>query len=79
MTVAHAQTEEVSTGVDLRVYLPIHDLQPQFAAYLGTEDDTIPQTLVFNRKGQVVLHLSGYSDSHARALDEAINRAIAGS
>jgi hypothetical protein len=22
--------------VDLRVYLPIHDLQPQFAAYLGT-------------------------------------------
>jgi len=36
VTVAHAQTEEVSTGVDLRVYLPIHDLQPQFAAYLGT-------------------------------------------
>ncbi len=25
-----------ATKVDLRVYLPIHDLQPQFAAYLGT-------------------------------------------
>jgi hypothetical protein len=25
-----------ATQVDLRVYLPIHDLQPQFAAYLGT-------------------------------------------
>jgi hypothetical protein len=25
-----------AVGVDLRVYLPIHDLQPQFAAYLGT-------------------------------------------
>lgn len=25
-----------AAGVDLRVYLPIHDLQPQFAAYLGT-------------------------------------------
>ncbi|HEX3222878.1 MAG TPA: microcompartment protein [Nocardioides sp.] len=25
-----------ASGVDLRVYLPIHDLQPQFAAYLGT-------------------------------------------
>ena len=36
---AHLQTEpsgEVVSGVDLRVYLPIHDLQPQFAAYLGT-------------------------------------------
>jgi hypothetical protein len=25
-----------ASEVDLRVYLPIHDLQPQFAAYLGT-------------------------------------------
>jgi hypothetical protein len=30
--VSHVDT----SGVDLRVYLPIHDLQPQFAAYLGT-------------------------------------------
>ena len=32
-------SEAVRSGaaqVDLRVYLPIHDLQPQFAAYLGT-------------------------------------------
>jgi hypothetical protein len=39
VTVAHLQTEpsgQVVSGVDLRVYLPIHDLQPQFAAYLGT-------------------------------------------
>jgi hypothetical protein len=41
--VAHLQTEppgstdgDAASGVDLRVYLPIHDLQPQFAAYLGT-------------------------------------------
>ena len=32
----HLQSEALTTGVDLRVYLPIHDLQPQFAAYLGT-------------------------------------------
>jgi len=63
-------------GINYTVGMATDDM---FAAYLGTEDDTIPQTLVFNRKGQVVLHLSGYSDSHARALDEAINRAIAGS
>ncbi|HKP85934.1 MAG TPA: TlpA disulfide reductase family protein [Blastocatellia bacterium] len=50
-----------------------------FEAYLGTEDDTIPQTLVFDRKGRAILHLSGYSASHAQKLDEAVNRAIAGS
>ena len=50
-----------------------------FTSYLGTEEDTIPQTLVFDRKGRVVLHLVGYSDSHARQLDEAVNSALAGS
>ena len=50
-----------------------------FTSYLGTEEDTIPQTLVFDRKGRVVLHLVGYSDSHARQLDEAVNSAMAGS
>jgi hypothetical protein len=37
--VSHVDTEAApprAAGVDLRVYLPIHDLQPQFAAYLGT-------------------------------------------
>jgi hypothetical protein len=37
--VSHVDTEAVvsrAPKVDLRVYLPIHDLQPQFAAYLGT-------------------------------------------
>ena len=30
------EAARVASGVDLRVYLPISDLQPQFAAYLGT-------------------------------------------
>ncbi|MFL6213723.1 MAG: TlpA family protein disulfide reductase [Blastocatellia bacterium] len=50
-----------------------------FTAYLGIEDDTIPQTLVFDRKGRLVAHLIGYDSSHARTLDEAVNRALAGS
>jgi thiol-disulfide isomerase/thioredoxin len=50
-----------------------------FEAYLGTVEDTIPQTLVFNRDGRLVIHLVGYDGSHARTLDEAINLAIAGS
>ena len=50
-----------------------------FTAYLGTVDDTIPQTLVFDRKGRLVAHLIGYDATHARTLDEAVNRALASS
>ena len=50
-----------------------------FTAYLGTVEDTIPQTLVFDRKGRLVKHFVGYTPSHARALDEAVNLALAGS
>jgi thiol-disulfide isomerase/thioredoxin len=50
-----------------------------FTSYLGTADDTIPQTLVFDRKGNAVAHFVGYTQSHARSLDEAVNRALAGS
>jgi len=34
--VSYLDTETTVSRVDLRVYLPVHDLQPQFAAYLGT-------------------------------------------
>lgn len=50
-----------------------------FEAYLGTVEDTIPQTLVFDRDGRLVAHLIGYDGSHARTLDEAVNRAVRGS
>ena len=63
-------------GVNYTVGLATDDM---FINYLGTADDTIPQTLVFDRQGRAVLHLSGYDSSHARALDEAVNRALSGS
>ena len=50
-----------------------------FTAYLGTVEDTIPQTLVFDRKGNAVAHFVGYDQSHARKLDSAVNLALAGS
>src|SRR5215510_7809982 len=49
-----------------------------FIAYLGREEDTIPQTLVFGRDGKLVAHFIGYSKSDSRALDDAVNRAIGG-
>jgi hypothetical protein len=50
-----------------------------FVSYLGEEDDTIPQTLVFGRDGRLIKHLIGYSPSHGKELEEAVNEALAGS
>lgn len=50
-----------------------------FTTYLGTKDDTIPQTLVFDRQGKVVAHLVGFDPSHADALENAVKRAMSGS
>lgn len=63
-------------GVNYTVGMASNDM---FKAYLGTVEDTIPQTLVFDREGRLVTHLVGYDGSHARTLDEAVNRAVAGS
>jgi thiol-disulfide isomerase/thioredoxin len=65
-----------SFGINYTIGLASDDM---FLAYLGREDDTIPQTLVFDRKGRLVKHLIGYTASHGKLLDEAVNRAAAGS
>ena len=63
-------------GISYTVGLASDDM---FTSYLGEEDDTIPQTLVFGRDGRLLKHLIGYSPSHGRELDEAVNQALAGS
>ncbi|HKQ05801.1 MAG TPA: TlpA disulfide reductase family protein [Blastocatellia bacterium] len=63
-------------GINYTIGMATNDM---FTDYLGKEDDTIPQTLVFDRRGRLVEHLIGYDSSHARKLDEAVNRALAGS
>lgn len=63
-------------GITYTVALATDDM---FTSYLGTEDDTIPQTLVFGRDGRLIKHLSGYSQAHGKLLDEAVNQALAGS
>jgi cytochrome c biogenesis protein CcmG/thiol:disulfide interchange protein DsbE len=63
-------------GITYTVGLATDDM---FTAYLGTDDDTIPQTLVFGRDGRLTKHLIGYSQSGGKALDEAVNQALAGS
>ena len=63
-------------GIGYTVGLATDDI---FTSYLGTEDDTIPQTLVFGRDGKLIKHLIGYGPSHGKMLDEAVNRALSGS
>ena len=63
-------------GIDYTVGLATDDM---FTAYLGTKDDTIPQTLVFGRDGRLIKHLIGWDQTHGKALDEAVNQALAGS
>jgi len=63
-------------GIGYTVGLATDDM---FLAYLGAEDDTIPQTLVFGRDGKLIKHLIGYDQSHGKILDEAVNQALAGS
>ncbi|MEW6206820.1 MAG: TlpA disulfide reductase family protein [Acidobacteriota bacterium] len=63
-------------GINYTVGLATDDI---FVSYLGRVETTIPQTLVFNRKGHAVAHFVGYDPSHATELDAAINRALAGS
>ena len=65
-----------SYGIAYTVGMATDDM---FVAYLGAGDDTIPQTLVFGRDGRLIKHLIGYSPSHGKALDEAVNQALAGS
>lgn len=48
-----------------------------FTSYLGKENTAIPQTLVFGRDGKQVVHLISYSEFQARALDVAVNKALA--
>lgn len=48
-----------------------------FTEYLGEENPAIPQTLVFGRDGKQVVHLISYTEFQARALDAAVNRALA--
>jgi cytochrome c biogenesis protein CcmG/thiol:disulfide interchange protein DsbE len=47
-----------------------------FLSYLGKDDDTIPQTLVFNREGKLVAHMVGFDPSDPSALDKAVDQAL---
>jgi thiol-disulfide isomerase/thioredoxin len=63
-------------GVTYTIGLATDDM---FTSYLGTVEDSIPQSLVFDRSGRAIAHFVGYSRASAQELDEAVNRALAGS
>jgi thiol-disulfide isomerase/thioredoxin len=59
-------------GIPYTIGLATDDM---FIAYLGREEDSIPQTLVFGRDGKVVAHFIGY-DPSSPELDEAVRQAL---
>jgi thiol-disulfide isomerase/thioredoxin len=59
-------------GISYTVGLASDDM---FIAYLGSEDDTIPQTLVFGRDGRLVAHLISYNPSSSE-LERAVYQAL---
>lgn len=83
----HIDDRGRSTPGDIRKFINQYSIpytialasDEMFVAYLGTEETAIPQTLVFDRSGRAVAHFVGYNQSQARELDEAVNRALAGS
>jgi thiol-disulfide isomerase/thioredoxin len=82
----HIDDRGRSSKEDIRKFAEVFDINytvglatnEMFAAYLGEVETAIPQTLVFDRKGNAVAHFVSYTPAHARALDEAVNRALAG-
>jgi thiol-disulfide isomerase/thioredoxin len=83
----HIDDRGRSTAADIRKFIAQFDINytiglatdEMFTAYLGDVETAIPQTLVFDRSGKAVALFVGYSRSQARALDEAVNKALAGS
>ncbi|HLG14036.1 MAG TPA: TlpA disulfide reductase family protein [Blastocatellia bacterium] len=83
----HIDDRGRSSPDDIKLFIARYDISytigmasdEMFVAYLGTEETAIPQTLVFDRKGQAVAHFVGYTEADARRLDEVVNRALAGS
>ncbi len=83
----HIDDQGRSTPEDIRKFIDQYGINytvglasnEMFIAYLGEKETTIPQTLVFDRKGRLVAHLIGYGPADARRLDEAVNSAIADS
>lgn len=82
----HIDDRGRSSPADIRKFISQFDVNytvamasdDVFTAYLGTEETAIPQTLVFDRNGYAVAHFVSYSEAHARELEEAVNRALAG-
>src|SRR5215475_7291908 len=81
----HIDDRGRSSSADIRRFIQQYGItytvgmatDAMFTAYLGTEEDSIPQSIVFDRNGQSVAHFVGYDRSAASELDAAVNRALA--
>jgi thiol-disulfide isomerase/thioredoxin len=61
---------------DMKVAYPIAFPEPPLVSYIFGDDDSIPQTAVFDRNGQLVLKITGFSPEIRDRLDAAVESAM---
>lgn len=61
---------------ELKVAYPIAYPEQPLVTYLFGDDDSIPQTVVLDRQGQVVLKVTGYGPQVRDELDAAVDSAM---
>lgn len=73
----HPKITEFAERLNIKYQLGVPD--PEMTnLYMGS-DSRIPQTLVFDRKGQLVKHFVGYDPTISAELERTIQEAVAGS
>lgn len=61
---------------EMKVAYPVAYPETPLVSYVFGDDDSIPQTVVLDRKGQVVLKVTGYGPQIGQALDAAVDAAM---
>ena len=61
---------------DMKMSYPVAHPEGQLVSFIFGNDDSIPQTAVFDRSGQLVLKIAGYSPQIRDELDRAVESAI---
>jgi thiol-disulfide isomerase/thioredoxin len=61
----------------LKIDYPLAYPEDNLTSYIFGQDNRIPQTAVFDRKGMLIKKIAGFNDDIRRELDQAVEQAIA--
>ena len=58
---------------EMKMSYPVARPEPSLVSFIFGDDDTIPQTAIFDRNGQLVLKIAGFSPEIRSRLDRALD------